>query len=73
VEIRRGSVTATPIFASSMAAGTQRRVSDPGTLYVTIGGDPANITMTVNGTPVRTAGDASGTVYEITKGKVTKL
>ena len=72
VEIRRNSAAATPLFLGSIAAGASKRVTSDATLYVTIGGDPANITMTVDGTAVPTAGDKSGTVYVIAKGKVTK-
>ena len=72
VEVRRGSLAATPAYAGSLTAGISKEVSAEGTLYVTIGGDPANVTMTVDGAPVHTAGDRSGTVYVIAKGRVTK-
>jgi cytoskeleton protein RodZ len=72
VTVYQNSQSTTPKLAATFATGVTHTLHTRGTFIVVLGGDPSSITMIVNGRHERTAGDPSGTVYRITKGKVTR-
>lgn len=72
VTVYQNSQSGTPMLASTFSSGVTHTLHTRGTFIVVLGGDPGSITMIVNGKRHRTAGDPSGTIYRITKGKVTK-
>jgi cytoskeleton protein RodZ len=72
VTVYQNSQATTPVLAATFATGVTHTLRTHGTFIVVLGGDPGSITMIVNGKNERTTGDPSGTVYKITKGKVTR-
>lgn len=72
VTVYQNSRTTTPKLAATFSSGVTHTLRTRGTFIVVIGGDPGSITMIVNGKRQSTSGDPSGTVYLITKGRVTR-
>jgi cytoskeleton protein RodZ len=72
VTIYENKRSGTPVLATTFSTGVTHTLRTSGTFIVAVGGDPGSLTMFVNGERQRTQGDTSGTVYRITKGRVTK-
>lgn len=72
LEVFAGSLQNQARYADTLTQGQTKTFRSKKRLFIRVGGDPAAIDLRVNDKRVRTNGDASGVVYVIDKGRLTR-
>lgn len=71
-ELFVGSLDGEARYADTAPSGDTQVVTTKKTVYIRVGGDPASLAVRIDGKKARTSGDASGVVYVIKKGRLTR-